>query len=821
LERLLEPDVADAYRAAISDEVVGWQSTVEGELSRLDSIASFGEARQLVNTVERTVVGGILAVARRVLGVKTAPAIRQQQLLKLRSPAYIVARDRLRAAHAALRGRFEYEEAGPLRAEIAAAFEAKKTATVAELRVRYAGWRDRLGRMPLPDFWKVMRRMGRKRSSAAGALPSHATAMAAYRQHYSQQFTNNHIPGPESMQWTPPTRVGAAAASHAQWLDTAFDDATVQAVLQSLPRGKAAGASGLPNDLLAPISADLAPLMALVFKLYAFLGVVPTAWSRAIIIPVPKAGDLSNIANHRPISLTEVTRKAFEMCVQRWLATKVQLSPEQGGFRARRSTLDQVQALHESIRAIRRRCQRAPAMAFLDIKAAYDSVPRSLLWERCGVLGLGTRVVSVLQALFDHNSSCVLVNGCFSKDLGHAAGVLQGSVLSPLLYAIFLDPLVAKVKAEQRGVAASHGVLPTCLLYADDIALLARSNKDLAALLRACEADSLERGYRFSIPKSVVLAPGSEQLSLYGESLGRVEVFKYLGISINGKGIAEADHVASRILKAAKQSDAIARLALPPCLSMRAFKVLIRPGLEYGLPLLQRKGAVAQLQTTQLRILRRLLHFRQSSALSVVSAVSNCPPLQIRGAVLRIGRAHRLAGCLVADDSDDFMLVRTLRAVSGPEYFVPIDPRSRVNFLAEEHFAPLDRSLRGLTNGPVSVALLTRLVRLPMEFPMFHSLVLWLMDHWRSFPGRSCHRCGEPAPRQQHILECGGLAEALLTLPACSRMPLTTVNPASVFHLITEIIARPVSSLEQATMIAAVAHSLRLAVATVTGCTLH
>ncbi len=109
---------------------------------------------------------------------------------------------------------------------------------------------------------------------------------------------------------------------------------------------------------------------------------------------------------------------------------------------------------------------------------------------------------------------------------------------------------------------------------------------------------------------------------------------------MNERGIAEGDQVASRVAKATKQADANARLMLPPCLSMRAFKVLVRPGLEYGLPLLQRKGAVAQLQATQLRILRRLLRFRQSSNVAVVSAISGCPSMSIRGAALRVGRAR-------------------------------------------------------------------------------------------------------------------------------------------------------------------------------------
>ena len=49
------------------------------------------------------------------------------------------------------------------------------------------------------------------------------------------------------------------------------------------------------------------------------------------------------------------------------------------------------------------------------------------------------RSVSGWRQLFDHNSSQVVVNGRKSNPFFIEAGVLQGSVLSPCLYSIFID----------------------------------------------------------------------------------------------------------------------------------------------------------------------------------------------------------------------------------------------------------------------------------------------------------------------------------------------------------------------------------------------
>lgn len=86
--------------------------------------------------------------------------------------------------------------------------------------------------------------------------------------------------------------------------------ARVKVHIDMLAPGKASGNSGLPAEAFAAI-ADLAA-EALSVLMALELGVVPNTWKCARIHPVPKKGDLTNIENHRPISLTEVMRKVFE-----------------------------------------------------------------------------------------------------------------------------------------------------------------------------------------------------------------------------------------------------------------------------------------------------------------------------------------------------------------------------------------------------------------------------------------------------------------------------------------------------------------------------
>ena len=64
----------------------------------------------------------------------------------------------------------------------------------------------------------------------------------------------------------------------------------------------------------------------------------------------------------------------------------------------------------------------------------------------------------------------------------------QGGVLSPFLFAIFVDDVVKKVQSVNTGCYVSH-VCTSIFLYADDILLLAPSVSSLQKLLSACEEE--------------------------------------------------------------------------------------------------------------------------------------------------------------------------------------------------------------------------------------------------------------------------------------------------------------------------------------------
>ena len=59
----------------------------------------------------------------------------------------------------------------------------------------------------------------------------------------------------------------------------------------------------------------LAPRIAVVFRRLLRLGSFPVCWRVANVTPIPKGPPSSSVSNYRPISLTPILPKVFELLV--------------------------------------------------------------------------------------------------------------------------------------------------------------------------------------------------------------------------------------------------------------------------------------------------------------------------------------------------------------------------------------------------------------------------------------------------------------------------------------------------------------------------
>ena len=117
------------------------------------------------------------------------------------------------------------------------------------------------------------------------------------------------------------------------------------------------------------------------------------------------------------------------------------------------------------------------------------------------------------------------------------AGVRQGGVLSPFLFAIYIEEILNQLREHGKGCKIGKVYLG-CILYADDILLISQSVTCMQLMLNICSHVSKYLDLKFNAKKSACMRIGKRcnvkcsKLLLDGVELPCAEEINYLGITI-------------------------------------------------------------------------------------------------------------------------------------------------------------------------------------------------------------------------------------------------------------------------------------------------
>lgn len=314
------------------------------------------------------------------------------------------------------------------------------------------------------------------------------------------------------------------------------------------------------------------------FQLFLTTGITPTAWTKCRLHPLVKDPSYPIATKTRPLSLSPIIRRIFERCLM-WTWTQapapwMELHPSQAGFRRGFSTISHILLSDELSR------HENPLSIFLDIKAAFDNVVWSKLVSLLESLDCPPSHLCLIKSLICRPASLELsVNDSERVTLTTMKGVFQGGVISPFIFAVYINPLAIALNA------STPIYRPLALLFADDIQLKPKSVAQGQALLDICSSYSTEFGLTWGIPKCGVVKgsslPASPELYLSSQLLPIVPEYKYLGVVHLADGV---DWTSTITRSTAKQKAMLTALSFKPWhLKMRLiiYRTFIRPISEY------------------------------------------------------------------------------------------------------------------------------------------------------------------------------------------------------------------------------------------------
>ena len=134
--------------------------------------------------------------------------------------------------------------------------------------------------------------------------------------------------------------------------------------------------------------------------------------AQGIIIPLYKLkGSRSDRSNYRGITLLQVPGKVFaKVILSRIRPTLLaHRRPQQSGFTPGCSTCDRIVGLTlNNIAQQRQDYGNSTYAAYVDLRAAFDSLSRSSLWLLLTRLGIPDKTVSLIRALYNNSVSCAV-----------------------------------------------------------------------------------------------------------------------------------------------------------------------------------------------------------------------------------------------------------------------------------------------------------------------------------------------------------------------------------------------------------------------------
>ena len=352
----------------------------------------------------------------------------------------------------------------------------------------------------------------------------------------------------------------------------------LKTALSRLKVRKAGGLSGiLPETILCggpALHSRLLTLMEAVWR----EGEVFKDWKDAGIVPVPKKGNLQSCDNWRGISLLDVVGKVMGRIIQERLQVIAeQLLPDsQCGFRRGRGCVDMIFVARQLMEKTREH-EDSLFMMFVDLKKAYDSVPRNALWTVLAKCGVPPTMLSIIRSFHEGMQAGVRVGSAVTNCFEVRNGLNQGCTMAPTLFNIYFNAMVTRWRSQsgEAGVPIlyKHGrklvgdqtaksrllkVQVTESQFAYDLALYAVTRTAFESVCKRFVQVASFYGLTVSLPKTKGLVVGAavgegddSPVVVEGGEMEMVRDFTYLGSKLSSDGEITAE-VSCRIAKASK-----------------------------------------------------------------------------------------------------------------------------------------------------------------------------------------------------------------------------------------------------------------------------
>ena len=170
---------------------------------------------------------------------------------------------------------------------------------------------------------------------------------------------------------------------------------------------------------------------------------------------------------------------------------KKQIGLYECGFKAGKSTIDQIHTLRQILQKLRE-FKIDTYHLFIDFKAAYDSIDRQELFKAMEEFEIPKKLINLTKATLKNVKCRVKIQNQLSDEFMAHKGLRQGDALSCLLFNIALEKVIRESNIDTRGTIFNKSV--QLLAYADDIDIIGRSERAVRETFSRLEKEAKKMG---------------------------------------------------------------------------------------------------------------------------------------------------------------------------------------------------------------------------------------------------------------------------------------------------------------------------------------
>lgn len=263
----------------------------------------------------------------------------------------------------------------------------------------------------------------------------------------------------------------------------------IAVAIDDLKRGKSPGPDGLGADFYKAFKYEVAPILAAILDDAYERKRLPPSFLSTHTVLIPKTDDrdtLKRVTAYRPISLANVDYKIFMKVLAKRLQTVVKdiVGPHQTCGIKERTIFTNIHTARSILECCDVLCKKV-AMLQLDLEKAFDRVPHDILFAILEYVNVGSVIMEGVAMAYRGCTTRLIINKSVGELIEVQRSVRQGCPLSPLLFALYIEPLcLSVIRANCINGFKMQQAEVKLLAYADDIAVFCG---DHASIMKTVE----------------------------------------------------------------------------------------------------------------------------------------------------------------------------------------------------------------------------------------------------------------------------------------------------------------------------------------------